>query len=140
MTESTCTGCGKPVRWVITEGGRRMPLDPDPVPEGNVVPVMVDGHRRARVLTGDELPYEGEAWQTHFRSCRAAPEFRKRQARLAPRCRVCSGVMDADLARLEQWTTHPACDPTDGANTVRAALAATTAAAPDRQLEIPEAS
>lgn len=119
--DSTCTGCGAAIRWVITDGGRRMPLDPDPVPDGNVVPAVIDGQRRARVLTGEQMPADGPAWQAHFRTCPAAPQFRRRPA--GPRCAVCHNPMNPDLADLEQWTTHPCCDPAAGASTVRAALA-----------------
>lgn len=123
MTESVCGDCGRPTRWVITELGRRIEIDPDPVHDGNVVPVVVDGHTRARVLGGGQLPVEGGAWQRHAVTCTASPEYVKRQARLAPRCRVCLLPMNPDLARLEQWTCHPCCDPVEGAATVRAAIA-----------------
>jgi hypothetical protein len=123
MTGSVCGDCGHPTRWVITELGRRVELDPEPVPGGNVVRVLVDGHIRARVLGGGQLPAEEPAWRRHAATCTASPEHGKRQARLEPRCRVCLLPMDPDLTRLEQWTTHPACDPVEGANTVRAALA-----------------
>jgi hypothetical protein len=122
MTGDTCGDCGRPVRWVITEGGRRIEIDPQPDPGGNVVPVTVDGHTRARILTGDQLPAEGPAYRRHAATCRESPEARKRRARTAPRCTVCLLPMDADLARLEQWTTHPSCDPAEGAATARAAL------------------
>lgn len=121
-TDTTCRACGQPIRWVITEGGRRIALDPDPVDGGNIVPIYVEDRLRARVLTGTELPHEGPAWRRHSAACPESAEARARRARLAPRCTVCLNPMDTDLARLEQWTTHPACDPTEGANTVRAAL------------------
>lgn len=122
MTDNVCADCGRPTRWVITELGRRIELDPDSVEGGNVVPVVVDGHTRARVLTGGQLPADGLAWRRHSTTCPESVEARKRRARLAPRCRVCTEPMNADLARLEQWTTHPACDTAAAAATVRAAL------------------
>jgi hypothetical protein len=123
VSDDTCGDCRQPVRWVITEEGRRIEIDPDPVDDdGNVVPVVVDGHTRARILTGAELPADGPAYRRHVSTCPESPEARKRRARLAPRCRVCLFPMDPTLARLEQWTTHPACDTTAAAATVRATL------------------
>lgn len=139
MTDDTCSNCGAVVVWVITELGRRIELDPDPVDDGTIVPVELDGHIRARVLTSDQLPAEEPAWQRHSNTCPESPQARARRARLAPRCTVCLNPMDPALARLEGWTTHPACDPAEGAATVRAVLAAAPAL-PDTQLQIPEAS
>jgi hypothetical protein len=123
MSDDTCSRCGGPTRWVITaDQGRRIELDPDPTPDGVIVPVVVDGHTRARVLTGDQLPAEGPAWQRHTRTCPESDETRKHRARTAPRCRVCTNPMDAELTRLEGWVTHPNCDTAAAAATVRAAL------------------
>jgi hypothetical protein len=94
MNLETCAACHVPVRWVITTGGRRLPLDPKPVPDGNIQPVTIDGQHRARVLTGDELPAQGPAWQPHFRSCPSAPEYRRRAALAVKRCGDCRLPMD----------------------------------------------
>jgi hypothetical protein len=49
--------------------------------------------------------------------------------------------MDPTLARRESWTTHPACDPTDAADAVRAEIRPTIVPAePDRDLFESEAS
>jgi hypothetical protein len=37
-----CRSCGAPIRWVVTEKGKRIPLDRDPQPDGNIVPVLTD--------------------------------------------------------------------------------------------------
>jgi hypothetical protein len=31
-----CKSCGKPILWAKTEKGSRIPLDPTPVPNGNI--------------------------------------------------------------------------------------------------------
>ena len=93
--QSTCTGCGKPIRWVLTVGGKRMPLDPDPTPEGTVVrAVLEDGAVRAKVLTGAELPALVTAWRPHWVTCPNSAEFHRRRAVTTPRCRACGQPLD----------------------------------------------
>ncbi len=96
-----CTSCGKPVRFVRTSGGGRMPLDPEPVPQhqgaslvvvdaqGVVVPAeraralvasgraLVMVARRAGRSIDPDLPH----WRSHFVTCPYAPRHRKRQGR-----------------------------------------------------------
>lgn len=64
---NTCRACPAPVRWVRTEAGRAMPLDPVPVPEGNVQ--LVGGV--AHVLHKDEVPQPGARYVSHFATCPA---------------------------------------------------------------------
>jgi hypothetical protein len=113
-TPATCTGphCGREIRWVITLGDKRLPLDPDPSPDGNVVlERQPDGSIRARVLTGHELPAQGNAWVPHHRTCPDAADFRRRQAATAPRCRAgCGYPMDPWLA-AHGWRYHVLCAP-----------------------------
>lgn len=109
----TGTGCGKPIRWVLTVEGRRMPLNPDPDPDGNIVAVTLpNGERRARVLAGHD-PRDGTEtlWVPHWATCPASPQFKRRKARTAARCTACGEPMDPDLARTERWTRHPTCEP-----------------------------
>lgn len=47
---------------------------------------------------------------------------RRRRETAVPRCAVCEMLMDPELARLEQWDCHPACDPTDPAARARARI------------------
>lgn len=110
-TRTTCTACGAPLVWVVTVGGRRMPLDPDPHPAGNVVRVAGRTGPRARVLTGGEMPAQETAWRAHFTTCPNASEFRRRKAAAAPRCTTCGDPMNAELTRRTGWTEHPACPP-----------------------------
>lgn len=34
---SACSSCRRPILWCVTEGGKRMPIDPEPHADGNVV-------------------------------------------------------------------------------------------------------
>lgn len=108
---STCPHCGAPVRWVTTEAGATLGIDPDPHPQGTVTHRLVDGRPRAHVLTGPELPAQEQAWRPHRATCPNTPENRARQARARPRCTVCDLPRDPALADTEPHTTHPTCDP-----------------------------
>lgn len=120
MTDPTvCTGCSAPIRWVLTVGGKRMPLDPDPHPDGNVIRVEHDGLIRARVLTGDELPAQEPAWRAHWVTCPASADFKRRKGATTPRCVECRQPLDPVLARLgDRW--HPCCAPVAPPPDVRA--------------------
>lgn len=73
---NTCRYCGARVTWRRTENNRRMPLNPDPDPHGNVV--MRDGI--AVVLTGTaELTAGTARYMPHAATCTAAPRGRGRR-------------------------------------------------------------
>lgn len=81
---SACRSCKAEVRWVLTEGGKKMPLDPLPTPEGNVLVAMVGGEEIATVLG----PADRAAAQiagtplhiSHFVTCPQAAEWREQPA------------------------------------------------------------
>lgn len=77
-----CGGCTKPIRWAVTEAGRRMPLDPDLVPAGNVEDTgKVDvstGEIIVKVLKKNEPGRPGaDRYRSHFASCPKARDFRR---------------------------------------------------------------
>lgn len=47
-----CKECHRPIRWCLSSNGKRMPIDPVPVPDGNVI---IDGSLRDE-RTGQEYP------------------------------------------------------------------------------------
>lgn len=66
-----CRSCPATVRWVLTAAtGARMPLDPDPVEDGNVVLDWVNGSVVARVLRKGET-HDGPRYVSHFATCPA---------------------------------------------------------------------
>lgn len=79
MTAGTCRSCGAPVRWVKTNTGRPMPLDPEPVPTGNVVMCLGLAH----VLREDRDP-QVERFNAHFVTCPHAAQHRKPRTRPKP--------------------------------------------------------
>lgn len=62
---STCRSCGAQIEWVHTDTGKRMPVDANPVPDGNVI---VDGDR-ATVVAQRPLGYDGALYTSHFSTC-----------------------------------------------------------------------
>lgn len=69
---NTCTRCGQAVSWVKTaKTGRRMPIDREPTPAGNVV-LIVPGRLAVVLADADrDLAVErGEVvWRAHFANC-----------------------------------------------------------------------
>lgn len=104
---SACPHCGTPVRYVTTEAGAVVGIDPDPHPDGTITHRTVDGQPRAHVLTGPELPAQEPAWRPHRTTCTARPT----KPRPGPRCTVCQLPLDAQLHAVEPHTMHPTCDP-----------------------------
>jgi hypothetical protein len=72
---TACRSCEAEIAWAYTEGGSRMPLDADQVPDGNVV-ALPNG--RVRVLKAGEEPPPGAArYRSHFVTCPHASTHRK---------------------------------------------------------------
>lgn len=81
---STCRGCGAEITWTRTMTGRRMPIDPEPVEDGNIRLLGTNfvGEEIARVTTKAERRQairEGKPlYRSHFNeTCSRAGEFRK---------------------------------------------------------------
>ncbi len=74
-----CRSCDAEILWGTTAGGASMPLDAEPVADGNCV---VDAEGKIVVLKKDlfEQPVEGLRYKSHFATCvNAASHRRKRQ-------------------------------------------------------------
>ncbi len=107
---SVCNGprCGREIRWAMTEQGRRIPLDYEPDPNGNVIIVNVGGKHRARILSGRELPAQQQAWMPHHKTCIDSETYRARQHAAMPKCGKCRTRMDPWLIE-HGYTTHIGC-------------------------------
>lgn len=130
----SCNGssCDATIRRVLTLAGKRMPLDPDPVPDAPVVIRRTpSGDVRAVVLAGhDYRDHDEPTWQPHVTTCPNSAESRRRRAITVPRCHGCTDPLDRQLAAraaerptwawLAHW--HPCCAP---------AIAPRPAAAPE---------
>lgn len=84
METSSCRSCGKPMLWARTAAtGSLIPLDPDPVPDGNLI--LADGLASAYVLdtTLFETPPPpappGKRYKSHFATCPFAGKHLKKE-------------------------------------------------------------
>lgn len=68
-----CFSCDGRVIWKKTRDGKKMPVNADPVPSGNVV---IEGEY-ARVLTAHEIvDWKGDRYVSHFAVCPKAKTWR----------------------------------------------------------------
>jgi hypothetical protein len=80
---SECRSCGALVRWAVMPGGKRMPLDADPSPEGTIA-LHSDGVQAA-VLSRKDLTFlnaeeRERLYVSHFATCPNAARHRRRGA------------------------------------------------------------
>ncbi len=76
---SACRTCQADVVWAVTAAGKRMPVDAEPVPEGNVALVELDGGQvHATVLAeGEALLTDEPLYLSHFVTCPDADTHRR---------------------------------------------------------------
>ena len=77
-----CRSCKAPIRWAVTEAGRPIPLDLEPVDAGNVRldDARVPGGAPIAVIvfSEDREAFAGELYLSHFATCPYAQEHRRR--------------------------------------------------------------
>lgn len=80
MANGVCRGCGNEIRWALTDKGKGIPLDPEPVDDGNLVldGEHGDGRPVVRYVRKGEDTGILPRYKTHFATCENADEFRKR--------------------------------------------------------------
>lgn len=132
-----CAGpnCGALMRRMLTEGGRRMPVDAEPVEDATIVVRRdLEGRVRAHVIGGGDLrDAEETTWRAHWASCPDAPSFRRPKGkRKGPVCGACQNPMDPALAAAGD-VYHPTCAPRDIREVVAEAAAAARTATDDGQ-------
>lgn len=71
-------GCGAAMVWVSSTRGGTVPLDPRPVPDGNLVFVPGAETPTVRYLRKDDVVPVGTArYRSHVASCPEAGQFRR---------------------------------------------------------------
>lgn len=74
---SRCRSCNMPVNWVLTENGKRMPLDVNAYDGEKPGGLFVVRDGVAIAVTPDTFPGE-PVFQSHFATCRDADQWRRR--------------------------------------------------------------
>ncbi len=64
-----CRSCGALIVWVVTQNGKRMPVDAQPSEKGNL--------RIDNGVAYVEPAYEGPKYLSHFATCKQAAQHRK---------------------------------------------------------------
>lgn len=72
---ANCSSCQAPIIWAKTEAGRAMPLDAEPVDDGNME-LLPDGICRF-VPKGDHTTVVVPLYKSHFATCPHARTHRK---------------------------------------------------------------
>ncbi len=78
---STCRSCRARVLWVVTDGGKRMPVDADPVPDGTLVIADrgADDTPHVTSVAPDALLIDDPPrYRSHFATCPNADQHRRR--------------------------------------------------------------
>lgn len=72
---ATCSTCGAPIVWAITQNGKRTPLDAKPIR----IAIAARGNDGAEIREGDALVIGSGAngYQSHFATCPQAAAHRK---------------------------------------------------------------
>lgn len=83
MGSATCDSCGAPITWASTSTGKRMPVDRDPHPDGNVMlrPRQRGEGLEATVLGPLDRLEQGrvhQLYRPHFATCPNAARHRRR--------------------------------------------------------------
>src|SRR3972149_2281009 len=80
-----CRSCDAPIYWAQTvSSGKAMPVDAEPVPDGNVVLLDCGGTVIARVLGRGETPPPGAVLRrAHHSTCPQADPWRRGRRRSA---------------------------------------------------------
>lgn len=87
MGQPTCKSCKAPIRWGRTDRGKGVPLDPEPVSDGNLLldpdggMVMLDGDPVAELPVrhlhkGEEPGPAAVRYRSHFATCPDAEDWR----------------------------------------------------------------
>lgn len=78
---SKCKGCGKEIKWVYVNSGKKMPVNPQKIPyrfdmRGGLTLITEDGRIAKAVLDLDSDKY---GYESHFATCPAAEIFRRKK-------------------------------------------------------------
>lgn len=74
MRATSCQSCGAPIKWVVTEAGRNMPIDAEPSEKGNLL--LIDRYVRF-VKTREREDRDVPLYISHFATCPDARAWKR---------------------------------------------------------------
>lgn len=75
--QAKCRSCGAAVVWLKTAAGKIMPVDAEPVEDGNMI--VFEASREVRSVTEEDKPkFVGRLHKSHFATCVNAAKHRKK--------------------------------------------------------------
>ena len=97
LKRERCDSCSEPIYWVRTKTGKRMPIDVEPVPHGNLLLAAAEIPPRVSVVSKAGRAPGTKLYLSHFASCRYANQHRRDRARRTPRHKPhCSASRDGE--------------------------------------------
>ena len=82
---SQCSSCKKHIYWVVTESGKKMPVDHPSTADGNIIFI----NRLAHVLhKGEVVPDGVKRWTSHHATCPKAESHRKGKGMKEPQLAI----------------------------------------------------
>lgn len=72
---SVCRSCEAPIEWATTEAGKSMPLDRDPVLDGEWT--FIGG--KTRKATDEDRQLRRPLYKAHWATCPDAASFKRRK-------------------------------------------------------------
>jgi len=73
----TCRSCGALIVWAVTDSGKKMPVDSEPHPEGNLTVWAQGDTWRVKVIQ-TTTRWDAPRFRPHFATCPDAQSWRKR--------------------------------------------------------------
>ena len=78
---STCRSCNRPIVWAVSNNGKNIPMDPEPVANGTHIMASStrDGRIHFDIVAYNEQFHGTDAkrYRSHFASCPDAAKFRR---------------------------------------------------------------
>ncbi|MET8908358.1 hypothetical protein [Micromonospora sp. NPDC004551] len=74
---SPCGSCQRQVIWTVTENNKRMPVDPQPTPDGSVALTADGADVRSRVVEAKFRFGRKDLHRSHFANCPNAAQHRR---------------------------------------------------------------
>jgi hypothetical protein len=76
--QATCRSCGAVILWAVTKAGKRIPLDAEPCPDGNVFVVQTERGLSAYFPTAGAVMEGCARHKSHFATCPDGPAHRRK--------------------------------------------------------------